>query len=202
LNKLKPIKYKKADFLLIAGDLTNVGLKIEMKEVLDLISSFEHIKHKIIVLGNHDSANPYNPKGMTDKKMYEWCVSNYPNLTFLDNEIVELDGVKIYGTPYVAEFGGWGFQYHMSNRSELTLPKEAVDIIVCHEPPSTMQLSYLVGVGDIGNRPLCDYLCLGKNKARLLVCGHVHELSGGYVNLNGCHCYNVAGKLTELVLKK
>jgi hypothetical protein len=34
------------------------------------------------------------------------------------------------------------------------------------------------------------------------VCGHVHELSGGYVNLNGCHCYNVAGKLTELVLKK
>lgn len=99
LKKLKKIEYKNADILIIAGDLTNIGLKIELKEVLDKISSFTHIKTKIIVLGNHDSRNWYNKNGMTEYRTYEWCKINYPDIIFLNNEIVDINGIKVYGTP-------------------------------------------------------------------------------------------------------
>ena len=200
LNLLKPIQYKKADFLLVAGDLTNIGLKTELQEVLDGIENLEGIKHKIVVLGNHDSSNNYNNRGMSDEVAYTWCKRHYPNIHFLHNEIVEIEGVKIYGTPYVSEFCGWGFQYNTSNRDELTIPKENVDIIICHEPPSSLELSYIEGVGDLGNIKLRNYL--EDNKCGVLVCGHIHENRVHYVDIKGCQCYNVAGKLTELFLDK
>lgn len=200
LNILKPIQYKKADFLLVAGDLTNIGLKTELQVALDRIDSLEGIKHKVVVLGNHDSSNLHNTRGMSDEVAYAWCKRHYPNIHFLHNEIVEIEDVKIYGTPYVSEFCGWGFQYNISNRDELTIPKEDVDIIVCHEPPSSLELSYIEGVGDLGNIKLRNYL--EDNKCGVLVCGHIHENGGHYVDIKGCHSYNVAGKLTELVFEK
>lgn len=200
LNLIKPLKYKDADFLLVAGDLTNIGLKVELQAMLDSINNLDNIKHKIVVLGNHDSRNLHNTRGMSDEIAYAWCKRHYPNIHFLNNEIVEIDGLKIYGSPYVSEFCGWGFQYNLSNRDELTIPKENVDIIVCHEPPSSIELSYIEGVGDLGNRKLREYL--EDNKCKMLVCGHIHENKGKYLDINGCQSYNVAGKLTELYLER
>lgn len=46
LSKLKKIEYKNADMLIIAGDLTNIGLKIELKEVLEKNIFFQTYKNK------------------------------------------------------------------------------------------------------------------------------------------------------------
>lgn len=202
LNKLKPIQYKNADMLIVAGDLTNIGLKIEMKEVLDKIDSFKHIKHKIIVLGNHDAKNFHNTRGLSETDMYDWCRSNYPNLTFLNNQIVEVEGLKIYGTAWNSGYKNmWAFEYNLDNRKELTCPRKEVDIIITHEPPSSYNLSYIDPYcgEDLGNPSLRNWL--EDNKCKLLICGHLHELSGVVEYINECKCVNVAERLTEEEVK-
>lgn len=197
LRKLKNIKYKNADMLTIAGDLTNIGLKIELKEVLDKISSFKHIKTKIVVLGNHDSRNSYNKNGMTEDRTYEWCKTNYPDIIFLNNEIVDINGIKIYGTPWNSGYQGlWSYEYNLTNRKDLTCPKEYVDIIITHEPPSSYELSYIDVYGDLGNIDLRNYL--EENKCKLLICGHLHENGCKMIEINDCKCFNVAEKIIKI----
>lgn len=197
LNKLKPIKYKYADILIIAGDLTNIGSKFELKNVIDKIDSFEHIKHRIIVLGNHDARNIHNLDGLCEKDVYNWCREMYPDLIFLDNEIIEICGLKIYGTGWNIGYKRmWAFEYTLENRQKLTCPKDSVDIIITHEPPSSYNLSYIDHFGeDLGNPSLRYWLEV--NKCKLLICGHLHELSGSVDYINECKCVNVAGKLIE-----
>ncbi|MGL6185486.1 MAG: metallophosphoesterase family protein [Clostridium chrysemydis] len=197
LNRLKKIKYKEADILIVAGDLTNIGLKIELKEVLDKISSFTHINTKIVVLGNHDSRNHHNKNGMTEERTYEWCKMNYPEIIFLNNEIVDIDGLKIYGTPWNSGYKGlWSYEYNLDNRKDLTCPKENVDIIITHEPPSSYELSYIDVYGDLGNIDLRNYL--EENKCKILISGHIHENKNKSVDINGCMCYNVSESVTEI----
>ncbi|MGL4425095.1 MAG: metallophosphoesterase family protein [Cetobacterium sp.] len=199
VSQLKKVKYKEADFLFVVGDLSNIGLKLELVQVLDMIDGFNHIKNKIVVLGNHDARNLHNVLGMSDDEAYDFCEQRYPNLTFLKNKIVEIDGLKIYGTPYVGKFGGWAFQCEENEKLAKTIPTEKVDIILCHEPPSAIELSKWEDI-DIGNIALREYL--DNNKVDLLVCGHVHESGGNKVVINDCECYNVAMKLTEIILEK
>lgn len=197
LNRLKKIKYKEADILIVAGDLTNIGLKIELKEVLDKISSFTHINTKIVVLGNHDSRNHHNKNGMTEERTYEWCKMNYPEIIFLNNEIVDIGGVKIYGTPWNSGYKGlWSYEYNLDNRKDLTCPKENVDIIITHEPPSSYELSYIDIYGDLGNIDLRKYL--EENKCKVLISGHIHENKNKSVDINGCMCYNVSESITDI----
>lgn len=196
-GKIKSIKYKEADFLIIAGDYTNIGMKIEHKEFLDKISSFTHIKNKIVVLGNHDGRNLHNKSGLNEENIYNWCKEQYSDIIFLNNEIIELEGLKIYGTAWNKGYKGlWAFEYNNDNVKNLTLPKEEVDIIITHEPPSSFELSYAPEYGDLGNIHLYNYL--EDNKCRLLICGHIHENSGNSCYINECYCVNVAEKLTEL----
>ncbi|MGL4997454.1 MAG: metallophosphoesterase family protein [Cetobacterium sp.] len=199
LSQLRRVKYKEADFLFVVGDLSNIGLRCDLTKALDMINGFDHIQHKVIVLGNHDARNLHNPLGMDDDEVYDFCEQRYPNLTFLKNKIVEIDGLKIYGTPYVGKFGDWAFQCEESEKIAKTIPIKNVDIILCHEPPSAIELSKLEDI-DIGNVVLREYL--DNNKVDLLVCGHVHENGGNQVNINGCECYNVATKLTKIILER
>ncbi|MGL5963599.1 MAG: metallophosphoesterase family protein [Fusobacteriaceae bacterium] len=199
VNQLKKAKHKEADFLFVVGDLSNIGLRSELTRSLDMIDGFDHIQHKVVVLGNHDARNLHNPLGMNDDEVYSFCEQEYPNLTFLKNKIVEIDGLKIYGTPFVGKFGGWAFQCEENEKLAKTIPTEKVDIILCHEPPSAIELSKWEDI-DIGNIALREYL--DNNKVGLLVCGHVHESGGNQVNINGCECYNVAMKLTKIILER
>jgi hypothetical protein len=56
--------------------------------------------------------------------------------TYLDHEMVEVEGLKIFGSPYQPLFYNWGFQYHNSRANEIwsKIP-EGVDILLTHGPP-------------------------------------------------------------------
>lgn len=197
VNKLKSIRYKKADLLIVAGDLTNCGFKYELIKVLDMINSFSHIKHKIIVLGNHDASNTHNPNGLNEYDMYEWCVNMYPDIIFLNNETVIIDNIKIYGTPWNSGYKGlWSYEYNLENRRELTCPKDDVDIVITHEPPSSYKFSYINTCGDLGNPDLSNYLY--ENKCKLLISGHLHENKNKNVDIGGCMCYNVSESIKKI----
>ena len=184
LSILKDFKMNKVngDIFICSGDLTRLGTKDEADKILEYISVLD-FKYKIIVFGNHD---------MFAEKHIDYFKDKYTDIIFLNNEIVEVEGLKIYGTPYVRAFCNWGFQYYtIDERKDLTIPKEDVDIIIAHEPPSELSISYLPYGQDIGNMALRSYIESSDN-VKYVFCGHVHENGGREVVINKAKCFNVA----------
>lgn len=186
MNIYNNLKKYNEDMLIVAGDLSNLGKQYEMDKYLSIIDEL-NFKHKILILGNHEVFCDY-----------QYCREKFPNIIFLDNEIVKIEGINIYGTPYCKRFGAWNFPYDTEEECiEKTIPKEKVDIIVCHEPPSHNNLSIIWGGEDIGNFKLREYLENNKD-TKLLISGHVHECGGGYTKINNTDCYNVAQHIREI----
>lgn len=174
------------DMLIVAGDLTNLGNIDELFDILDIIQA-SNFSYKIVVYGNHEVfCQGYYPK------------EKYKDIIFLDNEIKTIGKLKIYGSPYCKKFLKWGNSYTtLEEQIEKTIPKEDVDIIVCHEPPSHPNLSFAYGV-DIGNNELRKYLERENNKTKLLITGHCHECGGIDLVINNTRCINTARTIMEI----
>lgn len=102
-------------------------------------------KHKVVIAGNHDFAldKESYQAGLKKKhmgeeldtdeeirKMKEVC-------TYLEHEMVEVEGVRIFGSPYSVEFFDWGFMY-CENQSENLWSQipDNIDVLVTHGPPA------------------------------------------------------------------
>jgi len=100
-------------------------------EVRDFIHWFKSlpIKHKIYVAGNHDTS--------IEKKLITKQYFQDYNIIYLEDDLVEIEGVMIYGNPYTPMFGQWAF---MKDRVKLdrywknAIPS-SLDILVTHGPP-------------------------------------------------------------------
>jgi len=115
------------------------------------------------------------------------------NCTYLEDDSVTIHGLKIYGTPWQPEFGGWAFNLA---RGDPCLQKwnkipEDTDILVTHSPP--------LGFGDLcitGVRAGCVELLQTvqkRVKPKYHIYGHIHEGYGVrsdgrvvYVNASTC----------------
>ena len=116
---LNKIINQEKDMLIISGDLTNTGRLKDIEDILEKINK-DKAKYKIVVFGNHDVQAEFEIPFLKNK---------YQDIIFLTNEIIEIEGYKIYGTPYVKAFCFWGFQcYTIQEIQDLTIPKEDVDI--------------------------------------------------------------------------
>lgn len=100
-------------------------------EVRDFIDWYKDIpvKYKIYVAGNHDTSIE---KGFVTKKDFEDA-----GITYLENESVVIEGIKIFGSPHTPNFGNWAF---MKERNKLErfwrlAIDEDVNIVVTHGPP-------------------------------------------------------------------
>lgn len=139
-------------------------------------------KHKIVVGGNHDFA------------MQRWN-EHYRHMpwTYLQDRYTEVEGLKIWGTPWVTNLPSWAF-----NATELDIAKKYdkmprdVDIIVSHGPAYGI-VDRLVGiVSHVGSTTAANRLMYEDwPKLKAFVCGHIHE-AHGYENVKGIDFYNVA----------
>ena len=125
-----------ADLLLIAGDLCpayhDSGSSIKLQENW-LDTEFRHwlskqpIKETVVVFGNHGWIGEVAPKRVP--------LLN-DNFHYLEDNSIEILGLKIYGTPVQPPFNNWAF-----NRKEETLQKywdnipEGLDVLLTHCPP-------------------------------------------------------------------
>lgn len=99
-----------------------------------LVKDLEQIQAKYIVFigGNHDS---YLEKLMLDDKEEDFRKMLPSNVFYLRDSQVTIDGIKIYGTPWVTNLKGWPF-----NRSEhllentYSLMPDGIDILLSHAP--------------------------------------------------------------------
>lgn len=161
------------DIIIHSGDMTSRGHEIEVKPFLDWFSELPYT-HKILIAGNHDFFFE-----RPDKKMITKLLSKYPNITYLNDSGVEIEGIKIWGSPVQPYFGGWAF-----NRVEEEIKEHwdliplDTNILITHGP--------IYGYLDMtleGRLTGCRYLremLPMLTQLKIHVCGHIHEAYGKY----------------------
>lgn len=179
------IEIPECDLLLIAGDIT-YGFKHDLVAqqkfiYTDFKTWAESVpaKHVVAVAGNHDQ----------NIEQWGWPAKDeWPeNFHYLQDEGVEIDGLKVWGTPWQPWFYSWAFNAPENNgeaflKEKFDLIPDGTDIVICHGPPR----GYGDRAGDqrdlgcprVGSRALTD--ALRRVNPRLMVCGHIHAGTGDY----------------------
>lgn len=133
-------------------------------------------KYVVGIAGNHDFV--FERQFDATRRPLPWY--------YLQDEEVELDGLRIYGTPWVPNLASWAFHggYEQIDQAYLDAIPEGIDILVSHGPPNGYGDMIPMGrygmaddsnVGDTGMNAT-----LARVKPRVFVCGHIHEGFGHY----------------------
>lgn len=171
------------DILIHAGDATVHGTHEEILEFNRWFAALPH-KRKIFVAGNHDwlfETNPIMARALLDK-----------SITYLQDKTVEIEGIKIYGSPWQPRFYDWAFNLNrgreMAEKWDL-IPHDT-EILITHGPPA--------GVLDrtaYGDQAGCDELIkkVSEIRPKAHIFGHIHEGYGsteesGVIFINASNC--------------
>ena len=161
------------DIVIFSGDCSNPrDPYLNEPEVKTFIQWFKElsIEHKIFVAGNHDSSIE---KGLVKKIDF----SGY-NIHYLENDYIDIDGIKIFGSPYTPTFGNWSFMKARDKMDKLwSKVDNDVDIFVVHGPPKTiLDLSYSRdhNLEYCGCNALKRHV-LGRIKPKFCLFGHIHN---------------------------
>lgn len=184
------------DMVICAGDMTIFGHTGQIITFLKWFSGLPH-KYKIFIAGNHDKLFQKNPA------LIKSLLLDYPNLIYLEDSAIEIEGVKIYGSPWTPRFMNWAFMYEPSkaNKHWDRIPPDT-NILITHGPPyGILDLSYYGGVANhAGCKSLLKKLDDLKD-LKLHVFGHIHpgrgELYNGKTFINAS-VMNVDGNLFDL----
>ena len=174
-----PTKYLTGgDCIMHSGDISGRGSRREVEDFLEWYNELPYT-HKILIAGNHDYFFEEAPE-----YEIEAMLAKYPNITYLNDSGVEIDGIKIWGSPVQPWFYDWAF-----NRKG--------DDIVKHWDMIPLDTHILLTHGPIygyldktkgGDLTGCPYL-LDKLKdftnLKLHQCGHIHEAYGSFQFADG-----------------
>ena len=173
------------DLILHAGDATSMGYKHELQQFMKWYNNLDYT-NKVFIAGNHDWGFQEDPE-MT-KELLEF----YNKVTYLQDNTTEIDGVKIYGTPWQPEFYDWAFNLPRMGweleQKWADIPLDT-DILVTHGP-AWGHLDTVKGMSvPLGCELLTERIKVVKPKIH--VCGHIHT-GYGYKFDGDTHFFNAA----------
>lgn len=188
-----------ADIMIHSGDATNprdpYTNEKEMREFIDWYQNV-NIPIKIFCAGNHDTSVE---RRLVTKEDFEKA-----GIIYLEHELVKIDGLSFFGSPFTPTFGNWAF---MKAREKLARTWESipdiVDILIVHGPAK--------GILDLSeNREheleFCGCNALRKHvlyrvKPKLMCFGHIHNFQGilnaGTKQVVGCETIFSNGSCVE-----
>lgn len=159
------------DILIHCGDISSRGYKNEIENFLGWFDGIKGYDYKIFIAGNHDFGFQDNPK-----ECFE-LLKNYSSITYLQDNSIIIDGIKIYGSPWQPRFHNWAFNvnrgWDIAQKWE-KIPQDT-DILITHGP--------LLGILDITNiseRVGCEdlYKKVMEIKPKVHAFGHIHSSYG------------------------
>ncbi len=160
----RKLKIPDGDILIHAGDSTNMGALDELKKIDKFLGKFPH-PHKILIAGNHDFTFEYN---------LDVSREVLKNVIYLQDEEIEIEGLRIYGSPWQPAMHDWAFNLPRGEalRKKWALIPKGIDILVTHTPP----YGYGDEVGEEGHAGCFDLLRrVQELKPRYHVFGHIHD---------------------------
>jgi len=166
------------DILIHAGDATMMGRMHEIASAGAWLRNFPH-KHKIFVAGNHDWLFEKNPTLAVELLNKGILGVGDGNIIYLQDSGTEIEGLKIYGSPWQPRFYDWAFNLDRGEtiKRKWDLIPEGLDVLITHGPAHGVQdqISPVLGGEHLG----CEELMAAVNrvKPKIHVFGHIH---GGY----------------------
>lgn len=170
------------DLLIIAGDICHATgpfwqakfLNEEFRAWLDKIPA----KEVVACAGNHCFVFEQTPHLVPKLRWH-----------YLQDQVIELFGLKIYGSPWQLRFGDWAFNADEPDleRKYKYIPDDT-NIIVSHGPPHGW--GDFVNNSHVGSTSLRDRIL--QIKPILVVCGHIHCARGIYPINNKTTLINAA----------
>jgi len=169
------------DVLVHGGDLTRRGSREDVRDFDDWLGTLPH-PHKVVIAGNHDFCF----------ERHDWARAWITNATYLQDELIEIAGLRFYGSPWQPRFFDWAFNLDRGlplRRVWAKIPTD-VDVLITHGPP--------MGILDRtarGEHVGCEELlaAVARVRPRLHVFGHIHESAGridrdGTIFVNASSC--------------
>jgi Icc-related predicted phosphoesterase len=159
------VSIPECDFLIFCGD---EDLNSEQSCLIfnDWLGE-QPAKNIVMTVGNHDFYAEENPEEF--KKLMT-------NAKVLIDKYLEIDGLKIYGTPWTPTFYDWAFMKPDLNLAKVfaNIPT-GLDILITHGPPMYI-LDQNSRYQHCGSQSLYNAV---KEKAPKINCfGHIHEARG------------------------
>lgn len=124
------LKLKPGTVLIHAGDVTEYGLEDEVSDFLHWFSR-QPFTYKIFIAGNHDlfleECKPAKRKKMIPS-----------DIIYLQNSGIEIEGLKVWGSPVTPHFLGMAFNARQGKEIEKVWNKipDNTDILITHGPPN------------------------------------------------------------------
>lgn len=164
------------DVLVHCGDFCGHPYMSHVLAFGQWIESLPH-KHKVVIAGNHDI--PFEDEPEKARKAFSTAI-------YLQDSMVEIDGIKFWGAPWQPEFFDWGFNVPRGPKiaAKWDLIPLDTDILLTHGPPK--------GILDkcpnmIPEKPWvhvgCEDLANAVKRVRPKVhaFGHIHEGYGRHI---------------------
>lgn len=124
------------DVLIHCGDFTNKGTEGAIRSFLSWVASQPHA-HKVIIPGNHELGMDRGPMRNRKLAIVKEFTDQHPNLSFLEDSEVTINGVKFYGSPVTPWFFDWAWNVQRGQAIAAVWAKipEDTQVLVTHGPP-------------------------------------------------------------------
>ncbi len=171
-TKEKNVILPKGDILIHAGDF-DIRDPIDLDYIIKWFQSLD-FKHIVWIGGNHD---------FYLEELFKQGISPYQripkNIHYLCNSSVEIEGIKIWGSPFSPFFHDWAFMGFLEDLKKIwnTIPEDT-DIVITHAPPFGINDHVQPGNRSQGCPALRDKI--KEIKPKYHICGHIHEGYGIY----------------------
>eukprot|EP01083_Nonionella_stella_P146198 459460_1 len=178
LDDIIPFKANCINILIHTGDFSgqfdkhSPGLP---KRLVDFSRWFRHLPHhkKIIIAGNHD----YVCSVLGKEQIKSVVFKDDPNVIYLQDDMVNIYGIKIYGTPWNHKRGmSFGASDERMKRKWKSIPAET-DILITHQPPFDKYLEGKLCKAKRGNIDLWNEV-IHRIKPKCHLFGHDHDYPG------------------------
>lgn len=185
----REVEVPSGEILLFAGDMTMFSRRPEVVHDFNAwLGELPH-RHKVCTVGNHEFLAESNPE----------FSSLLSNVTVLINQSIEIDGLRIYGSPVTVHAGG---AFGISSPAERTrhwksIPRNT-NVLLLHGPPWGI-LDGTPGSDEHGGDPELRAAIKDLPDLRLVAFGHTHS-AYGQLEVDGILYVNAAlmGPLGDL----
>ena len=169
-----------ADVLIHCGDSTQYGSRDNLREFAEIFGECPATT-KLVIAGNHDGCFQKHPFESRDILLAN-------GILYLQDEGVEINGIKYWGIPWTPPFLNW---YFMAEGEDLKKKWEQVsddvDVLISHGPPRNILDGLIRGGGRVGSVEHHNRVLL--IRPTLNVFGHIHE-AYGQVHFDGIEFIN------------
>lgn len=168
------------DLLIIAGDVCPVwddhSDAVQLRWLVGEFSTWlkkQPAKRKVFIGGNHDFVLEHRGRDRID--------SDYIGAEYLQDSEVEVDGLRIWGTPWVPHLPNWAFHADAARMQQAAddIPI-GTDVVVSHGPPYGILDDLHPHAAHATHRVGADFMesAMRHVEPALFVCGHIHEQVG------------------------